>query len=410
MFLSSRAADAVRAFINFYLVPKHVPQDELGAVLPLVSFATTLSLAAYIFALTFMKEVNHLACNREFGRLKTLLRGVFTVIAALTALAALVAVLVLPWFLERIRVTGTLLGALVVVSAFLGCTEPIFTNALNALKKFKTLSLIQLLGAPVRLAVMLAVMPARALAGYFAGKSSAPVFSMVAALFALRRELSVPAEPYWTRPAVHRLSRLFLGMAAYLLPSMLSVLCEQTVLREQLASVDSAAYYMATRFSDISIVIAFTFLTVLFPYTAELAEQGRPTRPLVLKASLVLSLIGVALTVFFVFYGEPLMAMLPNGDTYRSYAGMIPSLIFINLCGSIQTFYTNTEVSAARFGFLKWWLPFHLIAPAVLIALSHLGLLASIRAFLGYFALTSLMRLIFSALPNRAQNAPSQSD
>ena len=376
LFCAGRAADAMNVFVGLWLVPKYVGIAELGAIQPLTTFATFLALPASVFAMTFMKEVNTLAVHREFGRMKTLIRGVFLGVGAFLVLAIVAARFLMPLFLERIRIVNGSLGVLILAAAFIGCAAPVYTNALQALKRFKAISVISLIGAPVRLVTMLVAMPFRPLSGYFAGQSATPGFSMVASVLCLRRELSVPAEPYWTKPVIRRFAHLFLGMAAYQMSTMLCGLVEATVLRQRLPEVESAAYYMVTRFSDISSFISTTLLVTLFPYTAELAERGKSTRPLVLKSSLVMLCSGVILAAPFAVFGRRILALLPDGESYADFAWAIPWMIGINVLSAIQTFHTNTEASAGRFGFLKWWIP---------VNLAYLCAMQSVAGY-GYFA------------------------
>ncbi|HBO99270.1 MAG TPA: hypothetical protein DD637_05495 [Verrucomicrobia bacterium] len=76
LFCACRAADALNAFIGLWLVPSRVSPAELGAVQPLTQFSTLLALPVSVFALVFAREVAVLASKKEFGRLKSLLRGV----------------------------------------------------------------------------------------------------------------------------------------------------------------------------------------------------------------------------------------------------------------------------------------------------------------------------------------------
>lgn len=415
LFCAMRVADVMNLFVGLWLVPKYIGMKELGAVLPLTTFATTLALPAYVFAMTFMKEVNTLAVHREFGKMKSLMRGVFIGVGIFIVLAVIASVFLLPLFLERIRVVNGMLGVLILVSAFIGCVAPVYTNALQALKRFTALSVINVIGAPLRLLTMLIAMPFRPLSGYFVGQSANPAFSMVASIFCLRKELSVPAEPYWTRPVFKRFMIFFLGMAGYQLASMLGGLVESTVLRQRIPEVESAAYYMVTRFSDISSFISTALLVTLFPYTAELAEQGKSTRPFVIKSSLVMICAGSVLALTFACFGRPLLAVLPDGDKYADFAWAIPWMIGVNVLSAIQTFHTNTEASAGRFGFLKWWIPLNLLYTVLMQSVAGYGYFAahlpeSVTDFLtthNFHALSSILwwmtaiviiRLLFSAL------------
>lgn len=392
MFCAFRVADVLNVFVGLWLVPKYIDPSELGAVLPLASFAEFLALPASIFAVTFTKELNTLATRGEFGKMKTLMRSVFLAVGGFMVLAIVVCALTMPFFLDKIRIVKGSLGILVIASAFVGCVAPIYANALQALKKFKAISIMTLICSPVRLVSMLIAMPFRPLSGYFVGQASTPSVNILASVWLLRKELAVRAESYWSRPVVRRFALLFLGMAGYQLSAKILGLTEQTLVRHNLPDVESAAYYMVTRFSEITVMFSTTLLTVLFPFTAEAAETGRPTRPLVVKASVAIVLGGGALAVFFALFGRPILEFLPHGDSYAPYSWAIPWLIGINVITAIQTIHTQTEVSAARFSFLKWWLPLNLGLPPVLMALP----IHSLRAMLTYFTLASLAKAGFA--------------
>ena len=366
LFFACRLADLLNMFVGLYLVPKYIAPGELGAVLPLSTFAAALAMPACVFAMTFTKEVNSLATRREFGKLKSLMKGVFTATAVFLAAAIVLSRLALPHFLGKIRIVEGSLGLLIIATSFIGCASQIYTNALQALKKFRELSLMNVVCAPIRLVAMLLAMPFRPLSGYFVGQGATPGANILASLWFLRKELAVKAEPYWNRAVVKRFSLLFAGMAGYQCAGILLGLAEQTCLRERLPDLESAAYYMATRFSDISVLLSGALLTVLFPFTAEAAESGRSTRPIVIKTSVVTAIGCLALAAAFAAIGRPLMALLPGGDEYSRYTWTIPWLIVLNIFTTVQCICTNTEVSAARFGFLKWWIPLNLALPAAL--------------------------------------------
>ncbi len=415
LFCACRAADVLNAIVGLWLVPKYVGPSELGAVMPLTSFAGFLALPVTIFAMAFMKEMTVLATNKEYGKLKSLMRGVFVGAGIFLVLALVTTKLTLPLFLKRIRVAEGSLGFLIIAAAFTGAVAPVYQNALQALKRFKTISALHIVSAPIRFAAMLVTMPFRALSGYFVGQAATPTFTIAASVFSLRRELSVPAEPYWTRPVLRSLALTLAGMAAYYYAGTILGLVEQTVLRQRLPDIDSAAYYMATRFSDLAVFVACTLTTVLFPFTAGLAAEGKSTRPLVVKSSLAMLAVGALLAAFFAAFGKPILSILPDGDKYAAYGWTIPCLIGITTLASIQSFHTNTELSAGRFRFLRWWIPLHLIFAAGLLAITGYGYFtaylpgqvvnflknhnfSSIKAMLIWFAATTIVKTAISLI------------
>jgi O-antigen/teichoic acid export membrane protein len=378
LFFACRAADFLNAFVGLWLVPKYVPPAELGAVMPLTNFANCLALPLAVFASTFRSEISTLALRREFGRLKTLMRGVFIATGVFLILALTISHVLLPRFLERIRIVEGSLGLLILFSAFVGAVAPIYGNALQALKKFRATSLINILGAPIRLATMLLTMPLRPIAGYFAGQTATPLFTSVAALFALRRELSLPAAPYWTPDVIRRFGRLFLLFAIGSLTAAVAALVETTVIRQRLPEVESAAYYMVTRFSDIANFLYSTLVFTIFPFTADLAAKGEDRRPLILKATATTALFSGLLALVFALFGRSILACLPHGSAYSPYWWATPWIIGILTLNAAASYYTTAEISANRFGYLRWMVPINLLYPAALLLVTGHGYLTGI--------------------------------
>lgn len=373
LFLACRAADALNAFVGLWLVPKYVPPSELGAVMPLMQFANFLAIPIAAFANTFRNELTRLSVNKEFGKLKTLMRGVFIASAIFMFLAIIVARLIMPAFLERIRIVEGSLGLIIIASSFVTAVSPIYSNALQALKKFKAQSIISILGAPIRLLTMLVTMPFRALSGYFIGQASIPIFSMTASVIALKKELSVKAEPYWNKDITRQFGKLFIIFLVSGLIGGFNGITETTIIRQRLSDLDSAGYYMATRFSEIAGFLSCTLAFTIFPFTAEKAAKGESIKPIILKALAANAAFCLLIAIPFLFCGKWLLSMLPNGELYSAYWWVIPWLIGLSLISSIITLYTTAEVSANRFSYLKWYLPLDILYPVLLLLITGYG-------------------------------------
>jgi len=400
LFCACRAADVLNAVVGLWLVPKYVDPSELGAVTPLGNFAGLLALPAAVFANTFRNEVSRLSIGGEFGKLKTLMRTVFTATAAFLFLAIIIARFTLPMFLNRIRVVEGTLGVIIIATAFITAVAPIFTNTIQALKKFKANAVMNLLGAPLRLLTMLVAMPFRPLAGYFVGQGASPAFNIVASVFSLKKELSVPAEPYWNREVVRKFSRLLVIFLASGVASSLCTVIESTVLRQRLPDLDSAGYYMATRFSDISGFLYNTLAFTLFPFTAALAAKGKDMRPLILKTAAATIGFSVLVALPFFFFGRPILALLPHGEQYMAYGWAIPWQIGISTLGALIGLYVTAEISANRFRFMLWMVPLDIIYPVFLLLVTGHGYLtgiipASWTAFLTVHNIKSLDSMLW---------------
>ena len=365
LFCACRAADLLNAFIGLWLVPKYVDPSELGAVMPLTQFANFLAIPIAAFANTFRNELTHLSINKEFGKLKTLMRGVFAAAAIFLFVAIIVARFTLPLFLERIRIVEGSLGLVIIAASFVGAVAPIYSNALQALKKFKAQSILSIVGAPVRLIAMLLAMPFRAITGYFVGQAATPAFSIAASVIALRKELSVKAEPYWTRETFKKFSALLAIFLTWGIATGFYNLVESMIIRQRLPDLDSAGYYIATRFSDIAGFLAATLAFTLFPFIAEQASKGDDTRPLTIKSITVNGLFCLTLAIPFLLCGRQLISFLPHGNQYAEYWWAIPWIIGVVWLSSLYGFYSMTETAANRFGFLKWGIPLDMAYPAI---------------------------------------------
>ncbi len=370
LFCACRAADLLNAFVGLWLVPKYVDPSELGAVTPLGNFAGILALPVAVFANTFRNEVSRLSIGHEFGRLKTLMRTVFIATGVFLFVAIIVARFTLPMFLERIRIVEGSLGFIILATSFITAVAPIFTNTIQALGKFKANAIMNIAGAPLRLLTMLVAMPFRPLAGYFVGQGASPAFNIVASLFALRRELSVKAEIYWDSATVRKFARLFAIFLASGAAASVATLVESTVLRQRLPDLDSAGYYMATRFSDISSFLYNTLVFTLFPFTAALAAKGRDMRPLILKAAAATIGFSALVALPFFFFGGKILALLPHGEQYMAYGWAIPWQIGISTLGALIGLYVTAEISANRFRFMLWMVPLDIIYPVLLLLIT----------------------------------------
>ena len=373
LFCACRAADLLNAFVGLWLVPKYVEPSELGAVMPLMSFANFLAIPAAAFANAFRNEVSRLSVERRFGQLKTLMRGVFVATAVFLFFAIVVARLTMPLLLERIRIVEGSLGIVMIAVSLIVAISPIYTNALQALKKFKAHSAINIIGAPVRLVVMLVAMPFRALTGYFVGQAATPAFSIFSSVVALKKELSVPAERYWSLGMLKKFSVLLVLFLIWGGVGGIYGLVESTVIRQRLPDLDSAGYYMASRFSEIASYLFAAVNLALFPLAADLAKDHAGRRMLVLKAIVAnvafCALVGVAACAF----GRQVLGLLPHGDEYAAYWWAIPWLTAIAAVASVQGFYTTAEIAAGRFGFMKWLMPIDIAYVALLLFVTGFG-------------------------------------
>ena len=410
LFLALRAADVLNLAGGLYLVPKFVTPDDLGAVLPLTSFATILSIPLFAIAMTALRESARLRSLRgetsrssaESARqLRSFVRGVFAAVGIIAALTLAVTAAVLPRYLVRLHVADSLSGHLAVVAAFLGCVSPVYLDQLQAAKRFGCVGAIEISAAALRLAAMAVIMPFRALAGYFAGSVVKHLVQILGPLLVLGRSSGIlsAAETdetirscsYWTRSNFLRLARDFSLLLPYLALPMIVSFTENDLVRTLLASEDSAGYYMATRISDLMNYITFPILFVTFPYVTDKASRGESYRKTVLHACLIvigIAVLGAAVTGVF---GPGIISLLPNGGNYVRYASHLPMLFLFMGFGAVQSIITNGEVAAGKFSFLRWLIPLNVAYAALL---PRLVKSASLKLLVAIFAIFALVRMI----------------
>jgi hypothetical protein len=272
----------------------------------------------------------------------------------------------MPKFMRLMRIDDAGVGFLVIVAAFLGCVAPVWTDALQAMKRFRALATTEITGAVVRFAVMAITMPVKALTGFFAGQAALPAFRIIAGAVALRKDLKIQAQPFWNISTIRRMTAAFAAILVYQGAPMFVSTLELSILRTALPETDSAGYYMVSRFSDFLHYLTLPMLLVMFPYTAAAASRGDSTKPFVTRCSLVVLSAAAAMSLVYHFSAVQLLSLIPNGKNYAAYAGFMPALTAITALTSCQIFHTNSEVSAGRFGFLGWFLPLHTLYAAAL--------------------------------------------
>jgi len=361
LFLALRAGDLVNLAAGMWLVPKFIAPEELGAVLPVTTFATLLVLPIFAFGMTVMKESADLAGHNARGQLKSLWRGVFVAIGILAIVSLFATAALLPRYLKAMRVADATGGFFVLAAALLGSVAPVYADALQAIKRFHSLGAIEFSAAIARFATLAIAMPFRAFTGYFAGNAVQPLIRIAASIFVLRHDLAICAERWWTHENTKRLLIRFGLVLLYLTIPMAVSSFEQSLVRETLPTEDSAAYYIVTRLSDLMNYLTFPLLIVLFPYAAEAERNGKHTLPLVVRASAVTLAAAFLLGVVYAQWGKPLLALIPNGANYSTYLVYTPMLLAITAMTASQTFYTNAEVAAGRFTFLWWFAPMNAV-------------------------------------------------
>ncbi len=354
LFCVQRLGDGISMFIGLWLVPKYVPADELGAVLPLAQIGALLGVPLAILLIPFGKFLNVYATRNELGKVKSMLRDVFVLAAVASVAIAMVARYLMPLVFERMRVADGLLSWLIVMTGVTSALTPLFYQALQALKKFRQISLVGFFSAPIRLVVLLVALPIRGLSGYFAGQLAADGFGILYCLASLRRLFSrqVAFQPYWQHG--REILAYTLPIAILVGAGRLQSAAEFFVIRHRLPEVESAAYYFITRFAEIPIVVWGAISMVFVPLVSERHESGKSVRSM-LKQSMAILLVSGGLVALALHLSAPyIFAAVPTWVAYEPYAPLMGVAAATCVARVAFACFASYEMACRRFGFV-WY-------------------------------------------------------
>ena len=398
IFIACRSGDAIQAFIGLWLVPHYVPQAELGAALPLLQVGSAFGLPLSILVIPFSRWLTLYAARGEYGKIKRLLSIAFKSVGVAFVVALLAAHFVFPLFFERLRVDKGCLGVLIVAAGLIGPFASVFNNALQGLKRFSTIAFINIVGAPIRLVVLLALMPFHALAGYMCGQISIPFSNILVAGFSLRKELGrgVATTPLG-RADVREMMRYTLPIAINSVIGTVMITWQMLLFRQRLPEVESAAYYIISRLAEVSAYVGMSLLVVVFPMAAEAREKGERGMGLLMRLLCGSFLPGLAVTAIFAVFGRSILSLVPLWRDYVSYAPLLTLYTLRLTIATVANAFFTFEIAAGRFALLWYWIPFALTETGVLIAFTGYGAFSGILpdCVVNWMASLSAARLDF---------------
>ena len=358
LFAAQRFGDVINMFVGLWLVPKYVPAEDLGAVLPLSQFVSLVGLPLGIIAIPFMKYLNLYAEKGEFGKVKALLRDVFLGTGILVFASLALAYFLLPILFERVRVATGSLGLLIVGVSLLSAVSCIFQNAVQGLKLYSATVWFNVLAAPIRLAFMLIFMPFRALSGYFVGQGAPPGVTVIGALWVLRKRLGRSIRPvsYWREDGR--------AMIRYALPvSVLTIIVtvfgaiDSLIIRHRLSDFESAGYYVITRFSEITSYMGTVFIVFLFPMVASRAAKEQDATDILRKTLWGSVGSGMFVTASLYFAGSFILGLQ---DVWKAYQPLVPEMVLSSLLSVVvmaNTAFSSYETACGSFRFLWYLVP-----------------------------------------------------
>ncbi len=350
IFVACRSGDAIQAFVGLWLVPKYVGPEELGAVLPLQQLAGLFAVPLAVLATVFAKYVNVYATRGDDGKVKGLVRDVLGASVALFAVSIALAYAVAPFFYERLYIASGMLTVLILAAGFAGNVASLFTSALQGLKMFRTVTVQNLVSAPIRLVTLLVAMPVRALSGYMLGQATPPAACSLLAAVSLRRRLATaPCDTSWRKDLPEIFRYMWPLAVTSILGAIEASICT-TVYRQRLPEVESAANYILTRFTDIVCYVGTSMMFVLVPLSAEAHERGRESSAALRRMIAAISVITGAAAVLFAVFGHSLLSAVAVWRDYAPFARLMPVLSVATGSGVVIGAVISYEMACRRFG------------------------------------------------------------
>lgn len=351
LFFASRSGDLIQAFIGIWLVPKFVGPKELGAIMPIQQLSGLLTVPITAVTIVFAKFVNSYATRGEYGKVKSFIRdtAISSVIIFLFCMAT--AYLILPQFYSRLNITSGALTILILASGFIGNISQLYTSALQGLKKFNILTAISFIGAPIRLITLIVFMPFRALSGFVLGQTTPAATSSIVAAFSIRREFyAVKTDTTW-RQDIPAIVKYLIPICAFLAFTTLSGTIYNTIYRQRLPEIESAAYYMLSRLAEIANYVGTTMIVVLFPLASEAHEMKRE-KPSILRHTIFATAITTGLlAIIFAFSGHFIFSLSKIWSVYLPYSYLLPWTTIIFGTSSIIGSVISYEIACRRFCF-----------------------------------------------------------
>jgi O-antigen/teichoic acid export membrane protein len=349
LFLACRTGDVIQTFIGLWLVPKYVGPGELGAIIPIQHLSAFFTIPLAALGIAFAKYVNVYATHGEYGKVKSFIKDIIIVSAFIFLICIAFAYFLLPHFYNRLNITSGALTILILSSGFINNISSLFSSATQGLKKFKLITLVNLIAAPIRLVTLIVFMPLRALSGYVLGQISPAAASGVISALILRRELKTAKTDTAWRRDIPRILKYLTPLAIYLALTSLFGTILTTVYRQRLPELESAAYYLLSRFAEIASYAGASMAVVLFPLAAEAHENGKENIKMLNHTITATAIITFLIAVFFYFCGHTIFSSIETWSIYLEYTHLLPWITFNCGAGAIISAVISYEMACRRF-------------------------------------------------------------
>jgi len=376
MFAVQRFGDVINLYAGLWLIPKWVPQEELGALLPLTQLGGLLGLPLGIILQPFTKFVNTFGARDEYGKVKALLTDALLLVGFFSILIGAYTWLSAPHLFARMRIERRGIVLLICILSVASILLPILNSALQALKQFRCISAIGLIASPVRLLVLLALLPLSGIMGYFAAQVALYLVSIGIGFWGLRKVIGrgIRRESY----AGHIREMAWYTLPVTLLMAVGSVTStvQVFVIRQRLPDVESAAFYFVSRFAEIPNMLWTAIAVAFFPIVSEAFEKGRDTARMLAQSLAFTVLGGGAVAAALGFCMGHIFRWVPRWNEYGPYGNLVIWMSLTNVLRVAFTCFSTHEIACRRFGFVAYAVPLSLAEAGILVALTGYGFFA----------------------------------
>ncbi|MEI7945478.1 MAG: hypothetical protein WCJ02_02225 [bacterium] len=395
LFVAQQLGAVINAFIGVWLVPKYVPQAELGAVLPLLQIGSVLGLPVAIMLIPFGKYLNVYLVKGEIGKIKSMLRDVVCLALIFGAMVAICARYAMPGVFLRLRIQDGLLTWLIVLSSITAAISPLFVQALQGLNKFKVISFLTFSYSFVRLGVMALTLPIRGLSGYVCGGLATDVFSMVTTVIGLRKLLlrSITCVPYFQD--FREIAFYAFPIAILLVAGRIQGAAEFFIIRHRLPDIESAAYYFITRFAEIPNSLWAALSVVFFPMVSAQFERGNQTQT-IYHHSIKFILIGGGIMTLCVHFIAPyLFSLTETWRAYLPYTHLMGVATATCVLRAAFACFQSYQMACRKNAFIVYTAMIYCLEAGVLYSISGINFFRGYlpNVFIDYIQSQNLMRL-----------------
>jgi O-antigen/teichoic acid export membrane protein len=395
LFIAQQLGSVINAFIGLWLVPQYVPKEELGAVLPMLQVGSILGLPVAIMLIPFGKYLNIYLVNGELGKIKSMLRDVAYLTFVFGAIIIVLGFYLMPGIFLRLRIQDGILTWLIILSSIMATIFPLFSQALQGLKKFRAISVLTIAYPFVRLFTMAITLPIRGLSGYFCGSLVADSVGIAATVIGLRNLISrkIPFVSYL--PDVREITRYTLPIALLLIAGRIQCAAEFFIIRHRLPDLESAAYYFLTRFSEIPNSLWAALSVVFFPMVSERFEKGKQTDTIYINSLRFILVGGGLMTICFHFFAPYLFSLTEVWKVYLPYSHLMGVATATCVLRAAFACFQSRQMACRKSGFIAYTATIYCLEALVLYAISGINFFRGYLPdmFIDYIQSLNLMRL-----------------